>query len=365
MQIATVIQYEAGNRGERTELLRAACRSGCQRVIPILFCCMADAVPDGEAELLEVIRQNREPLRTLSAQVLSDFYYELWRTGRENFIRDLTAIYTDREMLYTLETMPVEQGTLSLRALLTVQLKIGSAQGLCEDYLQWVQREEKFSFTHQKNGLVTDSDNHFVDSMAATLLDDENALGRLQQLWLKKASVYYTWRSDDGSHQNDWFEHIGLILWLVAVNRLPEHPDEHLAMDVLRTLNDYIPSTLRESSCQLLMINVFYYGSRMGSGADELLTCLTGKISRLPLLCDCTKVYLEQEKTTEKVLAALRERLMLLARLPNKRQAGCVEQAQTLINQCTQALENDKAATQKRTSQTEIKCDEKNNRLGW
>ena len=140
----------------------------------------------------------------------------------------------------------------------------------------------------------------------------------MKTLLEKKTYVYHGWPPEENPRQQ-WFLHIGLLLWLIVANRYCLGRGENLMPYVLEKLNLVIPIVLIDSDYSLLLSNVFCLPRQVSSEVDSQLVRLIYKIFEPPVLRTAAESYLAHACHSSRVLRAMEERLRILLELPQRK----------------------------------------------
>lgn len=306
------------------QALVCACGMGSlTRIKPLLFCALVseELSPPDRVAFLGVIQSNRSYFLDLCLEVLSDFHFQLAHSKSAGICQSFVSIYAGQDAISRLSAVsPMTIGAICAWAELLSQLSPTEEQlaAFKSAYIDWVNSTNDYIFTTTTKGGYYKRELKFLEFVAETYTFDEPFEDELKTLLEKKAYIYHGWAPEESPRQQ-WFLHIGLLLWLMGVNRYCQRRGEDLMLYVLEKLNRIIPMVLVDSDYSLLLGNVFCIPQRATPEIDAQLVRLIGKVFELPVLRGITENYLEHAVHRAKVLCAMRDRLRILLELPRRK----------------------------------------------
>lgn len=290
----------------------------------ILFCFLiSENLTEADLSFFsEVVRKNSVCLRALCLEVLCDFTY-LVRYPRNAEVYDsIAAICTGGEAVeYLSASAEVTIGTLAAWAKLLSRMDPSQEQltQFKGAYLSWVSHTTDYMFLSGSEGQYLKHEGDFLNALIEIFALDDSSEEKLKVLWEKKTCVYYGWNRKL-YHRQQWFQHIGLLLWYLGVVKYERCQDSGLMIHVLERMNLVIPMALSDSDYTLLLGNVFCVSVQMAPEINTLLINLIHKVHEISLLCDITRCYLDNPFSDSDVLCALQARLQLFSKLPQKKE---------------------------------------------
>lgn len=321
-QIASLLLNYCGRN--LAQALACACgMESLTRIKPLLFCALVSEEllsPDCEA-FLGIIQSNRSYFLDLCLEVLSDFHFQLAHSKSAGICQSFVSIYADQDAISRLSAVsPMTIGAICAWAELLSQLSPREEQlaAFKSAYIDWVNSTNDYMFTTTSKGGYYKRELKFLEFVAETYTLDESFEDELKTLLEKKAYVYHGWVPEESPRQQ-WFLHIGLLLWLMGVNRYCQRRSEELMLYVLEKLNHVIPMVLVINDYSLLLGNVFCIPEQVTPEIDVQLICLIQKIYELPVLRGSVENYLGHACPSTEVLCAMRDRLRILLELPRRK----------------------------------------------
>lgn len=306
------------------QALACACgEESLDGVKTLLFCVLVSeelAPPEREA-FLNVIHNNRSALLGLCLEVLSDFHFELVYPKNAGICQLIAATYADQDAIsYLSAVSPTTIGTLCAWSELLSQVDPTGNQlaAFKSAYISWISSTNDYMFATTMQGGYYKREITFLEFVAETYSLDHSFEDEMKTLLEKKTYVYHGWAPEESPRQQ-WFLHIGLLLWLIGVNRYCQRRGEDLMLYVLEKLNLVIPMVLINNDYFLLLGNVFCIPKRSTPEIDAQLVRLIRKIYELPVLRGVVENYLEHACHSAKVLCAMRDHLRTLLELPQRK----------------------------------------------
>lgn len=307
-----------------TQALACACgMESLTKIKTLLFCALVSeefSTSDCEA-FLGIIQSNRSDFLDLCLEVLSDFRFQLAYPKNAGICQSFASIYAGQDAISHLSAVdPMTAGAICAWAELLSPLRPTEEQlaAFKSAYLDWVSSTNDYTVTTALQGGYYKRELKFLEFVAETYSLDESFEDELKTLLGKKTYVYHGWAPEE-SPQQEWFLHIGLLLWLIGVNRYCQRRGEDLVLYVLEKLNHVIPMVLVNSDYSLLLGNVFCIPKQTTPEIDAQLVCLIQKVFELPVLQGIVENYLGYACRSAKVLCAMRNRLRILLKLPQRK----------------------------------------------
>lgn len=321
-QIASLLLNYCGRN--LTQALACACgMDSLTRIKPLLFCVLVSegpSSPDCEA-FLSIIQSNRSYFLDLCLEVLSDFHFQLAHSKSAGICQSFVSIYAGQDAISRLSAVsPMTIGAICAWAELLSQLNPTEEQltAFKSAYIDWIYSTNDYMVTTTLQGGYYKRELRFLEFVVETYAFDESFEGELKTLLEKKTYVYHGWTPEESPRQQ-WFLHIGLVLWLIGVNRYCQNHSEELMLYVLEKLNHVIPMVLVVNDYSLLLGNVFCIPEWATPKIDARLIFLIQKIFELPVLEGIVENYLGHACCSAKVLCAMRDRLQILLELPRRK----------------------------------------------
>lgn len=293
------------------------------KIRTLLFCTLVseDLTPPEQDAFLRVIQKNRTVFFDLCLEVLSDFHFQLAHPKNAGICQSFAAVYAGRDAISRLSAVsPMTTGAICAWSELLSQLRPTREQlaAFKSAYISWISDTGDYMFTTTTQGGYYKRELKFLEFTAGAYSFDESFEDEMKALLEKKTYVYHGWAPEESPRQQ-WFLHIGLLLWLIGVNRYCQRRGEDLMLYILEKLNRVIPMVLVDSDYSLLLGNVFCIPRRATPEIDAQLVRLIGKIFELPALRGIVDNYLEHAVHSAKVLSAMRDRLQVLLELPQRK----------------------------------------------
>jgi len=307
-----------------TQALACACGMESQtKIKSLLFCALVskELSPSDREAFLGVIQSNRSDFLDLCLEVLSDFHFQLSYPKSADICQSFASIYAGQDAISRLSAVyPMTIGAVCAWAELLSQLRPTEKQiaAFKSAYINWVHSTNDYMATTTLQGGYYKRELKFLEFVAETYSFDEAFEDELKTLLEKKTYVYHGWAPEESPRQQ-WFLHIGLLLWLIGVNRFCQRCGEDLMLYMLEKLNHVIPMVLVNSDYFLLLGNMFCIPKQATPEIDAQLICLIQKIFELPVLRVIVENYLGHACRSVKVLCAMRDRLQILLELPQKK----------------------------------------------
>lgn len=303
-----------------------ACACGMKsltKIKALLFCVLVskELSPSDREAFLRVIQNNRSDFLNLCLEILSDFHFQMAYPKSADVCKSFASIYAGQDAISRLSAAcPMTVGVVCAWAELLSQLKPTDEQlaAFKSAYLDWISSTNDYMVTTTLQGGYYKRELEFLEFVAETYSFDESFENKLKTLLEKKTYVYHGWAPEESPRQQ-WFLHIGLLLWLIGVNRYCQCRGEELMLYVLEKLNHVIPMVLVNSDYSLLLGNVFCVPTQTTPEIDAQLISLIHKIFELPVLQGIVENYLGYACCNTNVLCAMRERLQILLELPQRR----------------------------------------------
>ena len=322
-EIVSLLWDCSDKEGTQRTALRAACKGNAYpRLQPLLlFSLLLDPQTEDET-LAQIIRENAEPLSEPCFELLTDYTFLLRYPMREQTWETVNLICA-KEMILTKLEAGAEQNQGKLAALARLIVKT-EALGehpyrYGELYLRWIADTELLFLQQDLKGSYTEQELGFLANTANILTVADDAAKALERLWPRKTARFYGWTANKRYSGNAWFQHIGLVLWRIGLNRYGATRDERLILAVMERMNRYISEALNENAYDLLLLNLLSDTFADTTAVHTLQIQLIRKVTDLSLLLETIPHQLEAEHPRPEVLSALRERLLILLQLPQKK----------------------------------------------
>ena len=321
-QTASLLMHYCGR--DLTQALGLACGvEGFSNIKTLLFCVLVskERTPSEHSTFLNVIQSNPSVFFDLCLEVLSDFLFLLAYPENTDLCQSLAAICAGEDALSRLSAVsPMTIGPLCVWAEILSQTEPTEEQlsAFKSSYLGWISSTGDYMLTTTMQGRYYKRELRLLEFAAETYAFDESFETEMKALLEKKAYVYHGWPPEENPRQQ-WFLHIGLLLWLVGLNRDRLGRGENLMLYVLEKLNLIIPMVLIDSDYSLLLGNVFCLPCQASPEIDTQLVRLIWKIYELPVLCAVAKNYLSHTRHSVRVLRAIEKRLRILLELPQRK----------------------------------------------
>lgn len=306
------------------QALAYACGMKSQtKIKALLFCALVseELSPSDREAFLGVIQSSRADFLDLCLEVLSDFHFQMARPKSTDICQRFASIYAGQAAISRVSAVrPMTIGTVCAWAEFLSRLSPTEEQlaSFKSAYLDWVFSTDDYMIATTLQGGYYKRELEFLEFVAETYSFDESFENKLKMLLEKKTYVYHGWAPEESPRQQ-WFLHIGLLLWLIGVNRYCQCRGKELMLYVLEKLNHVIPMVLVDSDYSLLLGNVFCIPTQTTAEIDAQLISLIHKIFELPVLQGIVENYLEYACCNTNLLCAMRERLQLLLELPQRR----------------------------------------------
>ena len=327
-----------------TQALGCACgQEGLSNIKTLLFCALVSKkrTPSEHGAFLHVIQSSPSALFDLCLEVLSDFLFPLACPENAGLCRSLAGICAGEDALSRLSAAsPMTIGPLCVWAELLSQAEPSEEQlsAFKAAYLGWISSTDDYMLTTTIQGRYYKRELGFLEFVAGTYTFDESFEAEMKTLLEKKTYVYHGWPPEEKPRQQ-WFLHIGLLLWLIGVNRDCQGGGENLMLYVLEKLNLVIPMVLIDSDYSLLLSNVFCLPRRASPEIDAQLVRLIRKIYEPWVLRAAAESYLSHTRHSVSVLRAIEARLRILLELPQRKRPGEPEfQGRELLSELETAL---------------------------
>lgn len=289
----------------------------------ILFCFLVskDQSEIEQDAFLSTVCSHYELLSGLCLEVLSDFRFQISYPKKDLVYQAIAAMCAKNEMLDHLSASPVMTiGILSAWAELLSRLNPTQEQlnQFKTAYWGWVSTTNDYMLTTNMNGKPVKREIDFLNFLINLFAFDSCSVEKLKNLWEKKVDVYYRWNDAKKHSRQQWFQHIGLVLWYAGVAEYKQNRSKELAIYVLKRMNDAIPMMLTEHDYSLLLCNVFCVSFEKAPEINSLLSNLIHKIYELSLLCDVILNYMEVDNMNVDILYAMQDRLQMMYKLPHE-----------------------------------------------
>ena len=289
----------------------------------ILFCLFIseEQQKSEQDSFLNTVRMHGELFMELCLEVLTDFRFQMAYPEKEAVYDAIASLCANDGALARLRNAPTMTiGVLSAWAKLLTLLD-PTQEHISQfktAYFDWVAETNDYMFLFDTKGQYYSREIDFLNFLIAIFALDDSAIEQLRLLWKKKTSVYHRWNSKKKNLRQQWFQHIGLILWCIGVEEYRRNGNTDLVVCVLTRLNDTIPMMLTEHDYQLLVRNVFCTCLEDVTAINVPLCSLIHKIYEPSLLCGVVSNYLGLDDQRADVLHAMRDRLQLMSKLPQK-----------------------------------------------
>lgn len=319
---------DAQNNG--MDLLRAfelSCSMKALHSVRTILFCFLVSEDQSEAErdiFLNTVRNHYGLFSSLCLEVLSDFRFQMAYPQNDAVYHLIAEMCANDETLMCLSTQPVMTiGILSAWAKLLSLLESTQEQldQFKSTYFDWVAKTDDYTLLKDMQGNYYKREIDFLNFLIRVFVSDDRSIEKLKNLWEKKTCVYHGWNSAENYSSQQWFQHIGLVLWCIGAEECRQNDSTELAVYVLKRLNDAIPMMLMEQEYRLLLCSVFCIPVKDSPEINALSKDLIHKIYELPLLCDVVKSYLEVTDPNTDILCAMRNRLQIMSKLPQRNQA--------------------------------------------
>lgn len=323
-QTASLLMHYCGR--DLTQALGLACGvEGFSNIKTLLFCVLVskERTPSEHSAFLNVIQSNPSVFFDLCLEVLSDFLFLLAYPGNADLCQSLAAICAGEDALSRLSAAsPMTIGPLCVWAELLSQAEPSEEQlsAFKAAYLGWISSTDDYMLTTTIQGRYYKRELGFLEFVAGTYTFDESFEAEMKTLLEKKTYVYHGWSPEEKPRQQ-WFLHIGLLLWLIGTNRYCLGRGENLMLYVLEKLNLVIPMVLIDSDYSLLLSNVFCFPRQASPEIDAQLVRLIWKIYEPPVLRVVAENYLAHACHSSRVLRTLEKRLRILLELPQRKRS--------------------------------------------
>ncbi|WP_204792004.1 hypothetical protein [Oscillibacter sp. CU971] len=320
-QTASLLMHYCGRN--LTQALGLACRvENFSNIKTLLFCVLVskERTPSEHSTFLNVIQSNPSVFFDLCLEVLSDFLFLLAYPENTDLCQSLAAICAGEDALSRLSAAsPMTIGPLCVWAELLSQTEPTEEQlsAFKFSYLGWISSTGDYMFTTMQ-GRYYKRELRLLEFAAETYAFDESFETEMKALLEKKAYVYHGWPPEETPRQQ-WFLHIGLLLWLVGLNRDRLGRGENLMLYVLEKLNLIIPMVLIDNDYSLLLSNVFCLPRQASPEIDTQLVRLIRKIFEPLVLRVVAESYLAHACHSARVLRAMEKRLRILLELPQRK----------------------------------------------
>lgn len=323
-QVVALLLAAQRNGWDLSEAFVLACDTkDAYSIRTVLFCLfISEKRPESEQDaFLSTVYKYDRLFLSLCLEVLSDFHFQMTYPEKDAVYDSIAAMCANDGALSCLSTTPAMTiGVLSawaklLSLLEPTQEQLGQFKSA---YFNWVSETNGYMFLNDIKGHYYKREIDFLNFLVSVFALDDSAVDKLKLLWKKKTCVYYRWNSKKKYSQQQWFQHIGLILWCIGADEYSRNGSINLVAYVLKRMNDVIPMMLIKNDYQLLLCNVF--GSSMGDvpAINVLLCNLIHKIYDPSLLYDVVRNYLELDDPKAAVLYAMQNRLQVMSKLPQK-----------------------------------------------
>ena len=321
-EIAVLLWYCGDKEGTFIEPLERACKGEeFSHLRPLLLFSMITDRNTDDFALSQSIRENAATLLRPCAEVLADYTFLLCNPQRaKTWEAIVDACANETGIALIKDGADNNQGKLAALAELLCRSNAATDQlrQYRDAYLHWV-RETTLSGLHQNpKGGYTEHELSFLTHTADILSEFDDAVNELEQLWPRKSARYYGWAGDRKYKGNAWFQHIGLVLWRIGHERYEKSGSDELLSAVLDTMNRYLHDAINETACDLLLLNLLCDTGANTAQVKALRLALIRKVVSMPLLLTSIPHQMEAEEPEREVFSALRDRLALLLRLPQK-----------------------------------------------
>ena len=315
------------NCGNQEDILIPALDRACKtkdfsRLKPLLlFSLVADPLTD-DAVIAGCIRENGHALVEQCAEILADYTFLLRNPKRVETRKAAAEVCAgENGVIFLLDGADKSQGKLAALAELLCGPDAPAEQlrQYMDAYFSWVRETELRSLQHDFKGCCTEQELAFLTNTADILYGSEDAVRKLEQLWPRKTAWFYGWRGNKAYAGNAWFQHIGLLLWRIGHHEYADTGKDDLLFRVLDTMNRYLPDALNETAYDLLLLNLLCDTDVNTPRLKQQQIYLIHKAFSLPIILGAVPHQAEAEHPDPEVLAALRDRLLLLRQLPQKR----------------------------------------------
>lgn len=327
-----------------TSALGSACRAvSFSSIKTLLFCALVSKkrTPPEHSAFLNVIQGNPSAFFDLCLEVLSDFLFPLAYSENADLCQSFAAICAGEEALSRLSAAsPMTIGPLCAWSELLSQSEPTEEQlaAFKSAYLSWISSTDDYMLTTTTQDRYYKRELGFLEFVAGTYAFDESFETEMKTLLEKKTYVYHGWPPEENPRQQ-WFLHIGLLLWFIGANRDCLGRGENLMLYILEKLNLVIPMVLIDSDYSLLLSNVFCLSRQASPEIDAQLIRLIRKMFEPPVLRAVAENYLAHACHSARVLRAMEERLRILLELPQrKRPTKAVFSGRELLSKLETAL---------------------------
>lgn len=289
----------------------------------ILFCLFISE-KQSESEqtaFLSTVYKHDKLFLSLCLEVLSDFHFQMAYPEKGTVYDSIAAMCANDGALACLgASSAMTIGVLSAWAKLLSLLDPTQEQldQFKSAYFNWVSETNGYMLLNDITGQYYKREIDFLDFLISVFALDDRAVDKLKLLWKKKTCVYYRWNSSKEYSQQQWFQHIGLILWCIGAEEYNRNGSIDLVIYVLKRMNDAIPMMLTKHDYQLLLCKVFCSSMEDVPVINELLCNLIHKIYEPSLLYDVVKDYLVLDNPKADILYAMQNRLQVMGKLPQE-----------------------------------------------
>lgn len=267
-----------------------------------------------DESLCALIFKQKDKLRSAALELLCDFNLPLRYSHLQQLHEHLSKCYADVESLAVLSTKVPSKNILfawvNLLSFSSIDISV-QRESFIKTYKTWVSTEKEYSMACTLTGDLSDNEIIFINKLSEILPTDNSFQDDLVSLWRKKSETYYGWNNGHLNGNSQWFSHIGLVLFSLAIKRDMCHSDETLMITVVDYLDKFITSALAPSHYRYLLLQIFASDFHTSKALDGYMINIVAKIYNTDDLYTMGYYYLKTTNPKVEILKKLHEQIIL------------------------------------------------------